>query len=446
MDTENNLVYYATDFDMFSFDPDTEERIHVIHSSGAGVEPVEIMDSTLYCTIGMAGYFLYDLPEKPVPYTDTLTPLRFMMYAPGSINTDRPDLNNIVNTPTYTSVFDLMKTNGYGSYLEMGVISNKEEYAHAMAKKLMAGDSDFDLFYVSTEMAQLFEARYYEDLAQYSRLSRDYFDEMVPGLKEICSLDGRISLVPISLTVNTMIINNDLAEDNIKLPGTVDKLLKLADTVTLKGSSYFIGGNRAATIVRDLFEEFAANYMVSDIDTETALKDLTKLYESCLQLTSGKNILTSRGYTGHRCLVSFSTNNGMDIMFHHDDIQLGSLPKISKKYKTPVSGEFWAINPNSENKELAGAFLLCLLGQNRINTYPGAGVYYKNDELPETTPKITAIRELFRQQLKVGIRSYDAPDVFAYVDMHFKQIRNGEITAAEAAAELMRYLRMVKFE
>ena len=60
--------------------------------------------------------------------------------------------------------------------------------------------------------------------------------------------------------------------------------------------------------------------------------------------------------------------------------------------------------------------------------------------------RIEHIRELFRQQLTEGIRSYEAPDVFDYVDMHFKKIKNGEITAAEAAAELMRYLRMVKFE
>ena len=58
-------------------------------------------------------------------------------------------------------------------------------------------------------------------------------------------------------------------------------------------------------------------------------------------------------------------------------------------------------------------------------------MFYVNDELPETTPEITAIRELFRQQLKIGIRSYEAPDVFAYVDMYFRQIKNGEITAAK---------------
>ena len=85
-------------------------------------------------------------------------------------------------------------------------------------------------------------------------------------------------------------------------------------------------------------------------------------------------------------------------------------------------------------------------GQNRIKTYTGYGVYYTNDELPESTPEVMEIRELFRQQLTEGIRSYEAPDVFAYVDMHFRQIKKGEITTADAASELMRYLRMVKFE
>ena len=226
---------------------------------------------------------------------------------------------------------------------------------------------------------------------------------------------------------------------------TVDDLLRHADTVTLTDGSYFMGGTRAATALRKLFEEFAANYILSDIDDDTALSDLTNLYEMCTLLSENEKMLLDRGYSMENRLITFGMNNGMDVTFR-GDIQSGSLPKINENYKTPVSGEFWAINPNSKNKELAGAFLLCFLGQNRVNTFMGTGVYYTNDELPESTPEVMAIRELFRQQLTEGIRSYEAPDVFDYVDMHFRQIKNGEITAAEAAAELMRYLRMVKFE
>ena len=445
MNDERDLVYYATDFDAFTFNPETKERIHIIHSGGGYVEPVEIIGSTLYCTIGQAGYFLYDLPETPIPYTDGLEPLKFVGYRPGSAS-DAAYYPKASNNPyTYTNIFDLMQTNGYGSYSEASVYTNKEEYAHAMAKKLMAGDTDFDLFYVSTEMAQLFDSRYYEDLTRYSRLSRDYFDEMVPGLRDICTIDGRLSLVPLSLNAQIMVIDNSLAEGTVTFPRTVDDLLTLADSVTLTDGSYLMGGTRAATVLRKLFEEFAANYILSDIDDETALADLTNLYEMCTLLGENDKMLLSRGYFSQKQLITFGMNNGIDVIFR-GDIQSGSLPKINENYKTPVSGEFWAINPNSENKELAGAFLLCFLGNSRIKTYSGAGVYYMNDELPESTPEVMAIRELFRQQLTEGIRSYEAPDVFAYVDMHFKQIKNNEITAAEAAAELMRYLRMVKFE
>ena len=68
-----------------------------------------------------------------------------------------------------------------------------------------------------------------------------------------------------------------------------------------------------------------------------------------------------------------------------------------------------------------------MLENNRIKTYSGSGVYYTNDILPESTPEVMAIRKLFRQQLTEGIRSYEAPDVFDYVDLHFRQIKNGEI-------------------
>lgn len=367
MNDERNLVYYATDFDAFTFNPETKERIHIIHSGSAFVEPVEIVGSTLYCTIGQAGYFLYDLPEEPVPYTDALTPLRFLAYYPASAADAQYYAQTGYNPYDYTSVFDLMQTNGYASYSEAGLLTNKEEYAHAMAKKLMAGDSDFDLFYVSTEMAQLFDSQYYEDLTRYSRLSCDYFDEMVPGLKDICTIDGRLSLVPLSLNAQIMVIDNSLAEGTVTFPRTVADLLNLADSVTLTDGSYLMGGNRAATALRKLFEEFAANYILSDLDDETALADLTNLYEMCTLLGENDKMLLSRGYNAQKRLITFGMNNGMDVTFH-GDIQSGSLPKINENYKTPVSGEFWAINPNSKNKELAGAFLLCFLGQNRVNT------------------------------------------------------------------------------
>ncbi|MBQ2724974.1 MAG: hypothetical protein IJF78_04630, partial [Clostridia bacterium] len=347
MDTKNNLVYYSTLKDVFTFDPETGEVVHVIHSGGASVNPTEIIDSTLYCEIGYAGYFIYDLPAEPIPYTDGLEPLKFVGYRPGSAS-DAAYYPKASNNPyTYTNVFDLMQTNGYGSYSEASVYTNKEEYAYAMAKKLMAGDTDFDLFYVSTEMAQLFDSQYYEDLTRYSRLSRDYFDEMVPGLRDICTIDGRLSLVPLSLNAQIMVIDNSLAEGSVTFPRTVDDLLTLADSVTLTDGSYLMGGTRAATVLRKLFEEFAANYILSDIDDETALADLTNLYEMCTLLGENEKMLLSRGYFSQKQLITFGMNNGIDVIFR-GDIQSGSLPKINENYKTPVSGEFWAINPNSE--------------------------------------------------------------------------------------------------
>ncbi len=440
MDTEHNLVYYSTFWDVFVFNPETQENVHVIHSGGGYVVPIEIQDSRFYCEIGLAGYFVYDLPETPVPYTDGLTPLKFIAYHPSS---DAQTSN--YNPFTYTNTFDLLQTNGYSSYSEAHIIKDPDEYAFTMAKKLMAGDTDFDIFYVSTEMAQLFEARYYEDLNRYSRLSREYFGEMVPGLIDICSIDGRLALMPLRMSTNTMQINPIYAAEEITFPRTVDDLLQLADTVTLKGGSYLMGGNRGSTIVRKLFEEFSANYILSDLDDETALADLTYLYEACLELTSSEKIIQSRGYNLKKRLISFGINNGIDVSVSAKTMS-GSLPKINESYKIPVSGEFWAINPNSPNKELAGAFMLCFLGEYRLKSYSGTGVYYVNGELPEGTPAETEIRELFRQQLTEGIRNYEAPDVFAYVDKHFREIGKGEITAAQAAEELMRYLRMVKFE
>ena len=68
-----------------------------------------------------------------------------------------------------------------------------------------------------------------------------------------------------------------------------------------------------------------------------------------------------------------------------------------------------------------------MLENNRIKTYSGSGVYYTNDILPESTPEVMAIRKLFRQQLTEGIRSYEAPDVFDYVDL--RKVRRDKLSA-----------------
>lgn len=430
VDEVNNVMYFSDLYEVYAYTLNDDRLIPVMRTTGPCIELNAMQGSTIYCTAGMAQYRFYELPEVPESYLKDMQPLRFMRYYP----------SDIVDEIEYPDTFDLMYANGYLSRAEIKTITNKEEYANTIAKKLLAGDTDFDIFFVSTEMAQLFNAQFYEDLAKYSLLEREFFDKMIPGLRDICTVDGVTCLIPTNLYTNMLILDNSMTSQPVTIPATFAEFTALMDSVKLKDNTYFYGGAMALTMFREMFEEFAANYIMKEMDDEQALTDLISLYDTCLEILASANVIVGYEYQQRDRLFSTSRNDGITVP--GEGLSLGSLPKISDAYSTPVCGEFWAINPNSPNKELAAIFLTCFMARNRSYEYGGYAQYFINDAVDEPTE----LQKLFMKQVESGIRSYEATEVSDYLYKQFPMLENGSMTTEAAAKDLLRYLKMVRDE
>jgi len=430
VDEANNVMYFSDLYEVYAYTLNDDRLIPVMRTTGPCIELNAMQGSTIYCTAGMAQYRFYELPEVPESYLKDMQPLRFIRYYP----------SDIVNEIEYPDTFDLMYANGYLSRAEIKNITSKEEYANTIAKKLLAGDTDFDIFYVSTEMAQLFNAQFYENLAKYSLLEREFFEKMIPGLREICTVDGVTCLIPTNLYTNMLTLDNSMTSQPVTIPATFAEFTQMMSSVQLKDNTYFYGGAMALTMFREMFEEFAANYIIKDMDDEQALADLIYLYDICLEIIASPNVIVGYEYQQRDRLFSNGRNDGITVP--GEGLSLGSLPKISDAYSTPVCGEFWAINPNSPNKELAAIFLTCFMARNRSYEYGGYAQYFINSAASEPTE----LQTLLEEQIASGIRSYEAAEVSDYLYKQFPKLENGSMTSTDAAMELLRYLKMVRDE
>ena len=430
IDEANNVMYFSDLYEVYAYTLNDDRLIPVMRTIDPTIEINAMQGSTIYCTAGMAQYRFYELPEVPDSYLKDMQPLRFIRYYP----------SDIVHEIEYPDTFDLMYANGYLSRAEIKNITSKEEYANTIAKKLLAGDTDFDIFFVSTEMAQLFNAQFYEDLAQYSLLEREFFDKMIPGLRDICTVDGVTCLIPTNLYTNMLTLDNSMTSQPVTIPATFAEFTQMMSSVQLKDNTYFYGGAMALTMFREMFEEFTANYIIKEMDDEQALTDLTALYDVCLEILASPNVIVGYEYQQRDRLFSNGRNDGVTVP--EEGLILGSLPKISDAYSTPVCGEFWAINPNSPNKELAAIFLTCFMARNRSYEYGGYAQYFINSAVDEPTE----LQKLFMKQIESGIRSYEAAEVSDYLYKQFPMLENGSMTTEAAAKDLLRYLKMVRDE
>ncbi|MBQ7930800.1 MAG: hypothetical protein IJ334_07300, partial [Clostridia bacterium] len=93
-------------------------------------------------------------------------------------------------------------------------------------------------------------------------------------------------------------------------------------------------------------------------------------------------------------------------------------------------------------------FLACLMEQDR-NSSLGNFQLYEGAQKKENTVYGNGsddLYEIFLTQLAEGIRGYEIPDFVSTLRGLFKKIDRGEYTAADAAEELFRQMKMIKYE
>lgn len=423
--TENSV--YFTDYDsLYCYDIVTEETVRLTESTES-LSYLKLGSDCLSFSVSNCMTAVYSLPETPVSVENLREKLTLAKYSPDSFS-KIPEENTL----------KILRQNGFNAVGEWGYTSaDLAEYTNTMAKKLMAGDKDFDLFYVSTEMAGLFDAAYYEDLSKYSLLN-GYFDRMQPGAKDICSIDGLPCLIPVDLYTFMNRADTSYLTGEYNLPQTLEEFVQFKDQVTLENGSYLFSGNRAFVVFQPLFEQFAANLMNRTVSDREAKQDLTLLYETVYDLMQDDTAYLGDGGTRKNHVFEFVQNRGDFNLKENQNVM--PILKVSEDYGETWHGGFWAVNPNSENKTLAVIFLACMIEDELANDRELSQLY--RGERTDAGE----VYDLYLNQLASGVRGYQIPDFKSYLRDQFEQLESGGITAAEAADLLWRYLKMVRDE
>lgn len=426
LSVDGRTLYHGNYENLYAYSLETGESDKVMESTNLFV-PGTMRNGLLPLGMGSSQVSLYKVPAEPVGLEQSRTALVFAQYLMGSTP----------STPN-EDIFGIVRQNGWNAAGEWGYTSTElDEYTNTMAKKLLAGDTDFDIFYVTTEMSQLFESPYYEDLSRYS-LMNGYYDHMQPGAETICSIDGIPCLVPVDLYTFMNRIDTSVLSGEYILPRTLEEFIQFKDSVTLETGSYLLSANRAFVLFQPLFEQFAANFMNRTVADRQAEQDLIFLYETVYSLMNDNSVYLGEGGTRRNHAMDFVQNRGSFQLGEHQTV----LPvlKISEDYGETWHGGFYAVNPNSPNKELAIIFLACMI-ENQLDIGLEVSQLYNTG-----TDASDEVAELFLQQLADGVRGYQVPDFKGYLREQFEKIETGAMTPADAAEEMQRYLKMVRDE
>jgi len=418
----SGLFYYNDGYGLKAYRPGDEEAVTILAkgpaqdaADDASLEPLQITDSRMVVKDGNHRVLIYELPEVPVSVDANNVPLNFCLFNPLSSAAD-----------LHANLFRVMHMSGYPAKAVVTYESKDEaEYAFTMAKKLLAGDTDFDIFVVTTEMSQLLKEGYYENLAEYDILDEVYAS-MIPGVKRLCTVGETAALYPLTLNTDMLRVTGDA-----DIPSTFPGLRNYTGDTLL--SAYNL-----RNLTLPWFEQFASNYMARDIDDDTAKADLTALYETALSLRD--TCYLGDNFTSQKTAVKVSRNTGKSGSLPAGTSVLPMLP-VTENYAPAVEGSFYAVNPNSSNKELAAVFLAGMAYldgySNLFDTWEEDMTYGEGSD---------AIFDLYKFQIASGVRHCHLPDLFDMLTAHFDGLEAGTVTVEDAVTELFRYVKMVKYE
>jgi len=393
-DPDRNLLFYDDFYEMSVYDLTTDEEYKIMESTVA-IEPVSVRGDRLIVDVFSSGILIYDIPGTILPLAESRTPVRFCM--------------NTANPPAapMDHVMKVLRANGYSVKGEAAYAAEDSgEYAFTMAKKLLAGDTDFDIFYVSTEMSQLLKQEYYADLSQYAALDQLY-DDFPPGLRDLLSLDGMPALVINDLRTGITVSDDGVFPDSVgDLPGTA-----------LKSTSVRMA-------LMPLFEQFSANYMAHRLSEKQAKSDLTALFETAQACMDAGNVTQSGKLAFRNTTMTLkASQTAAPMLLSGED------------YSYAYAGGFWAINPNSPNPELAGLTLCTLILYDR-----------ERNSLPIYEDEPDARGQLFLDQLENSVLSYQPADWNDRLRDFFTALEEGTHTPESAAVEMLRWLKMARDE
>jgi ABC-type glycerol-3-phosphate transport system substrate-binding protein len=340
------------------------------------------------------------------------------------------------------------------SYNVMNELIYNFEYNEKVTKKLMAKDTDFDLFFM-LDNDPIIKSDYYEDLSKYEQITQN-LDSMLPGIKNLMSYNNKIYGVPQNITFRGIGYHSENPND---------LSLQFSDKYWTVSEFYEFAIDNKAIIEKEqlpllhfyhvlgIDNIFNTNFYVSYLQgADLSSEDLASNFEMLKKLVDDKLILIDPNYKGDTIIFERYINSLVE-----------SEPRLAPIIATDsceyiASIQFISLNPSSPNKELAAEFLSAftdseirkksviqdLSAQIQISNQSGAyeipNIFYEYTELDRFQS-----HKLFRELLEKSNRDISFQGAAEIGDL-FEDFMNGKRTAKSAADEIIQRLNMIKYE
>lgn len=416
-DSINEIVYYGGISTVYAYSHHSEEMIEILQGVDETAAVIGMYGSNVLIRVGNNMIAAYESTGEMISIDEVRVPIRIC-----TIN------SSASAEEMFSKALDLCRMNGYDfRAVDVLQISSPEEYSETMAKKIMAGDNDFDIFMVDSESQFLLERKYFEDLSQYSNLNF-YFEKMLPGVRGLCSIDDDLCLIPQTLLGSAAIwpaLPDFNGKDLIELSDIEGILQNSENKVQIP-----MDWSDMAAAGYELFAEMISNYMNYTVDNETFEQDLCTLYRVLLLWSEKQEALPINDSAN---IVKF-VDNYYPGKIDDSECLISLLPKITDTYKNSVSGVYYAINPNSPDKKNAAILLSAML---QCDSNSSFGYYFED---------FPGENKIYRSILENSVREWNVPDLQKHLEEQFSLIASGLQNEEDAAANTFHYIKMIRDE
>jgi len=436
-DKTNGNLYISDTGNIYAYSIKDKTSVKVMEAMQTFMNILQISNANMLVSIGHNQIAVYELTTKPASIAENEKPLKICYVGSqdgqAALQYDYP-LKNMKLNGTFVRLEDAYMT------------GNFNEYMNTMAKKLLSGDDDFDLFYVHTSMFELFKNQYYTNLSLFLELA-NRFDSMLPGVKELCSIDDKLCLVPLNINFHMIQCNDELTNGKYEIPETLDKMLSFKDKIVGSFSdslSIFMSGYFNHSLVAPWFEQYAANFIAGSININDK-NSLESLISTSLSLLQDDSVYI--GTDKVDSYIKIIQNQGHDNGFENESLSLYPIPKVDDSFKYNAEGFFIAINPNSRNKQLTANFLAYVID---FNAYMGFPILYENtgdhNHNHEHNDNTEFFELSYKNLLKNSVRQYQNSEYMLLLADQFDQLFSEKISVEQMTEEIYKFLKMVRDE
>gem|GEM_PF-4623776 len=420
-DAVNNILYYSHSGNIYAYY--NGKYGTVITTLDAYADIIGLSGSSILVRVGYNQIAVYDIPANPTFVEDEQQVLKICCVHESEAS----------YTSIYDSVLQFMNANGFSVKLEYTFITpSNEEYINTMAKKLLAGDSDFDIFVIDSALSSLFSEKYLLDLSQY-RVLTPYYSSMLEGLADLCTVGKKTALVPTHLSTDVITAAGDCGSAELSLDGIFK-----TDT----DSELLCGNKDSIALLMPWFNQLMSNYMANVISDSEAEEGLQSLYNYADKVMKSQNVYIGEAYPSKEYFMDFNMNIAGDI---HDQARnkpyANALPKIADNYKNAVNCSFLAVNPKSDNIELAVAFLAYYMEASKLDMVHDQAYYYNG-----FTEAVNSGYDIFKEQIADSVREYSDPELYSYAVNQQALVEKAEIDINAAADNTLRYMKRLRDE